>query len=108
MESTNPAIHPTTVAEYTSDVFQNLVLEYGTLSATVLLLWDWLTSLDDEVEFIWSLRSGISGRPLYLFLRYAGTAFEIYNAVAELGTQNQELYVNLTRVFARLNVTPIS
>ncbi|KAG8903110.1 hypothetical protein FRB99_003744 [Tulasnella sp. 403] len=94
-----------TVQEYYDAVSGNVPLRYGSLSAFVLVFWDWVTTLDDEVYSLDTLirlaclaeassllvrlllsgstrESGLSGRSLYFFIRYAGTAFQLYDLIS--------------------------
>ncbi|KAG8873235.1 hypothetical protein FRB97_006913 [Tulasnella sp. 331] len=61
------------------------------LSSITILAWDWLTSLDEEIAYIWTIKSSMGGKYLYLFFRYAGTLFEVYNAWQELGDHNDRV-----------------
>lgn len=37
------------------------------------------------------MHPGVSGKHLYLFIRYAGTLFEIYNVVQQLGDYSKRV-----------------
>ncbi|KAG9015522.1 hypothetical protein FRB94_000127 [Tulasnella sp. JGI-2019a] len=58
---------------------------YGNISAVAILVYDWVTTVDDELDYIWARSSGLSGRPLYGFIRYAGTGYQIYSLAIALG-----------------------
>lgn len=63
---------------------QNSITAYVSVAATIIVLWDWVIHLEDEVEHVWKQRSTASGKPLYLFVRYAGTAFQIFGGIVHL------------------------
>ncbi|KIO24477.1 hypothetical protein M407DRAFT_26091 [Tulasnella calospora MUT 4182] len=62
------------------------VTRFCTLAAVVTLFWDWVTHLDDEVEYIWKRDWRMAGKPLYLIIRYGGFAFQIFDLVQMLGS----------------------
>lgn len=46
----------------------------------------------NEVSACQSMKSrGISGKPLYLFMRYVGSAFEFYNTIQEMGRWDRKV-----------------
>ncbi|KIM57302.1 hypothetical protein SCLCIDRAFT_28912 [Scleroderma citrinum Foug A] len=47
------------------------------MAVTVLLLYDYFLTLDDEIEFIWKRLSWNSSTVLYLLLRYFGTLYNL-------------------------------
>lgn len=72
-----------------SELIQGIVhgwpVRYGCVAAVTMVLWDWAINLSDEVEFVWLRSSGMSGRPLYCFLRYVGFAYQVYDLVSQFG-----------------------
>ncbi|KIO21284.1 hypothetical protein M407DRAFT_29110, partial [Tulasnella calospora MUT 4182] len=72
-------------AELLEGIKQGFPVRYGCVAAVTMVLWDWAINLSDEVEFIWLRASGMSGRPLYCFLRYVGFAYQVYDLVSQFG-----------------------
>lgn len=70
---------------YLDVVEKNDILLKITLASVLIAVWDWLTRFDDEVSYIWKRRSRLSGKPLYLFLRYGGIAFQLYDCIQLFG-----------------------
>lgn len=66
---------------YLDVVEKNAILQKITLAAVLIAVWDWLTKFDDEVSYVWKRRSRLTGKPLYLFLRYGGIAFQLYDCI---------------------------
>lgn len=62
------------------------VTRFCTLAAAVTLFWDWITHLDDEVDYIWKRDWRMAGKPLYLIIRYGGFAFQLFDLVQMLGS----------------------
>ncbi|KAG8987219.1 hypothetical protein FRB90_003530, partial [Tulasnella sp. 427] len=79
-------------AEALRNVMQAFPVRYGTLAAVTIVAWDWVTNLSDEVEFIWLRASGMSGRPLYCFIRYAGFAYQVYDLITQFGVWEHVAY----------------
>ncbi|KAG8890477.1 hypothetical protein FRB98_007824 [Tulasnella sp. 332] len=69
-----------------ADIVRDRIMCYGNISAVMMVVYDWVTTADDEIDYIWTRGSGLSGRPLYCFIRYAGLGYQIYNLIATLGT----------------------
>ncbi|KAG8882645.1 hypothetical protein FRB97_007991 [Tulasnella sp. 331] len=61
---------------------------YTALIGAVVTIWDLVITLDDEVIHVWRGRSTITGKPLYIFLRYVGTAYQVYDCIVNLGGWN--------------------
>ncbi|KAG9015524.1 hypothetical protein FRB94_000129 [Tulasnella sp. JGI-2019a] len=74
---TNPSLYVEVVRRSPWDCYTALI-------GAVLTIWDLLTTLDSEVAFIWRSRSTLTGKPLYLFIRYAGTAYQVYDCAVNL------------------------
>ncbi|KAG8899795.1 hypothetical protein FRB99_006448 [Tulasnella sp. 403] len=80
---------------------------YAVLASAVVVVWDWLTTLDDEVSFIWVRRSKLTGKPLYLFLRYMGLAFQIFDCITNFGIWDSNycaIYYYLVPIFSAIFV----
>ncbi|KAG8927273.1 hypothetical protein FRC02_008327 [Tulasnella sp. 418] len=59
---------------------------YFTLASVVWLAYDWTLTLGDEIELIWSRDWTLAGKPMYLFVRYGGMLFQIYDLVQIMGS----------------------
>ncbi|KAG8947636.1 hypothetical protein FRC04_010570 [Tulasnella sp. 424] len=86
-------------AEYLQDIRQGFPVRYGCVAAVTIVLWDWVTNLSDEVEFIWLRASGMSGRPLYCFIRYAGFAYQVYDLISQFGVWESVAYCKVYYAF---------
>ncbi|KAG9007898.1 hypothetical protein FRB94_013845 [Tulasnella sp. JGI-2019a] len=59
---------------------------YFCLASTIIVWWDWFITLDDEIAYIWRPRkTTMTGKPLYIFLRYCGLAYQTYDLVQNFG-----------------------
>ncbi|KAG8955817.1 hypothetical protein FRC03_011037 [Tulasnella sp. 419] len=80
-------------------VGRTLTTRYTTLCAGVWLIYDWMLTLGDEVELIWSTDWSLAGKPLYLFVRYGGMIYQIYDLIQMLGSWSQKLCVEALDCF---------
>jgi hypothetical protein len=78
-----------------ADLYYNVVVRTGTtryftLSAVMIFAWDWVTHLDEEVSLIWMRDWSLAGKPMYLFLRYVGFSFQVYDLISMMGVWDEK------------------
>ncbi|KAG8889408.1 hypothetical protein FRB98_004501 [Tulasnella sp. 332] len=79
---------------YLSLIWRTEICRYFSLASVIVVVWDWLTNLDEEIAYIWRPRKmHMTGKPLYLFLRYFGLAFQTYDLVINFGIWKPKLWV---------------
>ncbi|KAG8884258.1 hypothetical protein FRB97_004763 [Tulasnella sp. 331] len=80
--------------QYVQLVWRTMINRYVCLASTVIVVWDWITNLDDEVAYIWRPRkSAMTGKPLYLFLRYCGMGYQAYDLATNFGAWSTSLFL---------------
>ncbi|KAG8903109.1 hypothetical protein FRB99_003743 [Tulasnella sp. 403] len=75
---------------FISVMWGSMATNYCSIASVAVLAWDWATHITEEIEYIWQKDWRMAGKPLYLFLRYGGIAFQIYDFVQMVGIWDKQ------------------
>ncbi|KAG9006719.1 hypothetical protein FRB93_008451 [Tulasnella sp. JGI-2019a] len=98
--------NPTT---YTAPIRNTEICHYFSLVSVVIVIWDWATTFDNEIAYIWRLRRlHMTRKPLYLFLRFFGLAYQIYDLVVKFGVWEAKFHYSFAWPITTYHLLPPS
>ncbi|KAH7907799.1 hypothetical protein BJ138DRAFT_439324 [Hygrophoropsis aurantiaca] len=63
------------------DFWVSRITSYNACASLIMVFWDWLITLGDEINMVWKIPHARVAKWVYIFLRYGAIGFQIFNMI---------------------------